>query len=420
MLLTAARARAAVSFCVRGSIPRALLRHWRRSSVAGQMRATRVTVDLDQLRHNFRVVRRLVAPASVLAVVKANAYGHGLVECAEIFRQEGAAMLGVAFVEEAIQLRQAGNPLPILVLTPPQAEEAALFCAFGVHALASSREVMEQFAAEARRRGAVVPVHIMVDTGMHREGIAPHQVLDFARWLFEQEGLQPVGIATHFATADEADPAFLWEQLRQFRAVLEQLEAAGMHFPFVHAANSAALVRFPESRFTLVRPGIVLYGYQPWQGGERLPVHPALQWRSRVVEVRRIAAGESVSYHRLYRAQRDTTIATVPVGYADGYTRRLSGRAECLIGGRRFPIVGAICMDELLVDVGDAPVQPGEEVVLLGQQGQESIWAEELACWAESIPYEVLTAIGSRVPRVYCQEEQADAAQLVHGAVAGV
>ncbi|MCS7177552.1 MAG: alanine racemase [Candidatus Kapabacteria bacterium] len=384
------------------------------------MRATVVVVDTEQLRENFRQVRQRVAPARVLAIVKANAYGHGLVECAEIFRQEGAAMLGVAYVQEGIQLRQAGNPLPILVLTPPQEDEAALYCRFRLQALACSMSVVERIAAAARQQGVRVGVHVAVDTGMRREGIEPSAALEFLQRLSALEGIEVLGLCTHFATADEPDPSFFWEQWRQFREVVQQVEAAGYQIPYIHAANSAAALRFPEARWTMVRPGIALYGYQPWDIGGRLPLRPALRWKSRVVAVRRIAPGDGVSYHRLYRAQRSTTIVTVPVGYADGYRYGLTSRAECLIHGKRFPVVGAVCMDEVMVDVGDEPVAIGEEVVLIGEQGGEAIWADEMACWLRSIPYEVLVGISPRVPRLYTTAESAHGQPHLQSSVAGV
>jgi len=382
------------------------------------MRATVVEVDIEQLRANFRSVRKHVEPAAVLAIVKANAYGHGLVECAEVFRQEGAAMLGVAYAEEGIQLRQAGNPLPIVVLTPPQPEEAALYCRFGLQPLACSLPVMERFAAEARRQGVRLQVHVALDTGMHREGIEPAAAVEFVQRLTELEGLEVVGISTHFATADEPDSSFLWHQWHLFRETVQRLEEAGYRIPWVHAANSAAAVRFPEVRGTMVRIGIALYGYQPWVGGEKLEVRPALQWKSCVVAVRRLRAHEAVSYHRLYRTSRETTIVTVPVGYADGYRYGLTGRGECLIRGKRFPVVGAVCMDAIMVDVGDEPVEIGEEVVLLGQQGGESLWADEMSCWLDSIPYEVLTGISPRVPRLYRLGHEEDAVEHVQGSLA--
>ncbi len=369
------------------------------------MRATVAVVDTEQLRQNFRIVQEYVAGRAILAVVKANAYGHGLIECAEIFRQEGAAMLGVAYVQEGIQLRQAGNPAPILVLTPPQPEEAALYCQFELQAVACSLSVMEHFAAEARRRGVRIRIHLAVDTGMHREGIEPAAVEGFLERLRELEGLELVGLWTHFASADEPDASFLWTQWRQFQEVVQRVRRAGFSVPYIHAANSAALVRFPETWATLVRPGIVLYGYQPWEG-ERLPVRPALQVKSRVVDCRRLRPGDGVSYHRFYVAERETTVVTVPIGYADGYRYSLGGRAVCLIHGKRFPVVGAVCMDEIVVDVGDEPVQIGDEVVLLGEQGAEAIWADELACWMRSIPYEVLSGLSIRVPRLYVGTEQ--------------
>ncbi len=383
------------------------------------MRATVAVVDVEQLRQNFRAVQRYVEPRAILAIVKANAYGHGLIECAEIFRQEGATMLGVAFVQEGIQLRQAGNPLPILVLTPPQAEEVELYVQFELQALACSLPVMERLAAAARRKRKSVPVHIAVDTGMHREGIEPPLVVEFLDRLSKLEGLEVVGLCTHFATADEPDPSFLWEQWRQFREVVQRVSKGGYRIPYIHAANSAALVRFPETWGTMVRPGLLLYGYQPW-GGERLSVKPVLQLKSRIIEYRRLRPGEWVSYHRLYRVERETTIVTVPIGYADGYRYTLTGRAECLIHGRRFPVVGAVCMDKIMVDVGDEPVQVGDEVVLLGSQGEGAIWAEELACWMRSIPYEVLSGISTSVPRVYQHGHPYDADESLQSALARV
>lgn len=371
------------------------------------MRATIAVIDTEQLRHNFRIVREHVAGRAILAIVKANAYGHGLVECAEIFRQEGATMLGVAYVQEGIQLRQAGNPLPILVLTPPQPEEASLYCQFELQAVACSLPVMEHFAAEARRQGVRLGVHVAVDTGMHREGVPPAELEGFLARLREFDSLELLGLWTHFASADEPDPSFLWTQWRQFREVVQRAQQAGYSIPYLHAANSAALVRFPETWATMVRPGIVLYGYQPW-AGERLPVRPVLQLKSRVVDCRRLQPGDGVSYHRLYVAERQTTVVTVPIGYADGYRYSLSGRALCLIHGKRFPVVGAVCMDEIMVDVGDEPVQIGDEVVLLGEQGQETIWADELACWMRSIPYEVLSGLSRRVPRLYLSTDHTD------------
>ncbi|MDW8225060.1 MAG: alanine racemase [Bacteroidota bacterium] len=384
------------------------------------MRATIAVVDIDRLRANFRLVRRHAEPAEVLAVVKAEAYGHGLVECAEIFRQEGAAMLGVAYVQEGIQLRQAGNPLPIVVLTPPQPDEAHLYARFQLQPLACSLPVMETIAWEARRHGVRLEVHVAVDTGMRREGIEPAFALEFLQRLSELEGLQIVGLCTHFATADEPDPSFFWEQWRRFRETVQQVETAGYRIPYVHAANSAAMMRFFEARWTMVRPGIALYGYQPWDGGPRLPVQPVLQLKSRIVDIRYVRPGEGVGYHRLYRAQQETTIVTVPIGYGDGYRYGLTGRAECLIRGRRFPVVGSVCMDEIMVDVGHEPVELGEEVVLLGEQGGEAIWADEIACWLRTIPYEVLAGLSSRIPRLYVYGQDADVRHQLQGSLTGI
>lgn len=360
-------------------------------------RPTVVEVDLEAIRHN---VRRLKPPgAELLAVVKADGYGHGAAAVARAALEAGASRLGVALVEEGIALREAGISAPILVLSeaPPGAEDELV-----AHDLTPSvytPEAVRALGAAARRAGRRLPVHVKLDTGMHRVGLwPPERAVELCRAVLEED-LELEGLFTHFASA-ESDPATTRAQLERFLAAVAAVRAAGMSPRLVHAANSAATILHPEAHLDLVRPGAAIYGIAAGPGlAEGL--RPAMTLRSRVSFVKRLEAGERVSYGHRYRLERPGWVATVPVGYADGYPRALSNRAEVLIGGRRHRVAGSVTMDQLLVDCGDHAVAPGDEVVLLGAQGEERITAEELAERAGTIGYEIVTAISERVPREY-------------------
>ncbi|MBU3699793.1 MAG: alanine racemase [Candidatus Kapabacteria bacterium] len=377
------------------------------------MRSTVAVIDLDALEWNVGRVRARAAGRAVLGMVKANAYGHGMIEIARVLDELGLEVLGTAFVDEAIALRRAGITRPILVLTPVEAHEIESVVELGLITVACDIDQVRALSAVAQQRGARASVHLYVDTGMLREGFRPHEALDASRILRQLPGISLDGLCTHFATADEPDSSFLREQLSTFEQTHRQLVDDGCSFVWVHAANTGAVWQSTDTHFTLVRPGISIYGYDHALGDE-MTLRPVMSIRSRVVSLRRAWPGDTVSYGRRHMVSNETTIVTVPIGYGDGYLRGLSGRAECLIGGRRYPVVGSVCMDELMVDVADAPVAIGQEVVLLGRQaGQgdrfESIDAVELAGWAGTIPYEITTAVSQRVPRIYI-------GRLAHGA----
>jgi alanine racemase len=250
-----------------------------------------------------------------------------------------------------------------------------------------------------------VELHVYVDTGMHRDGVGSHEVLDVLEELSTLKGLHIAGICTHLATSDVASDAYIAEQLDRFHTVLSRCERRGVTFAHIHAANTGAIWQAPESLFTLVRPGLSLYGYANPADSE-VHLRPVMSITSRILSVRRLWPGETVSYGRRYMTTSETTIATVPIGYGDGYLRSLTGKAQCLIGGKHYPVVGTVCMDEVMVDVGNAPVHVGDEVVLLGIQANhegmlQSIDATDLAQWAGTIPYEITTAMSARVPRVF-------------------
>lgn len=360
-------------------------------------------VDLGAVAHNIALLVERVAPAQVCAVVKANGYGHGSVPVARAALAAGASWLAVALVDEGVELRASGIDAPVLVLSEPRPEEMARVVAEGLTAAVYTFEGITSLAEQARVAGVVAPVHLKVNTGMNRVGAQPGEVLALARAVDADPALRLDALWTHCAVADEPDHPFTVEQLDRFGAAVAELDGAGLRPPFLHAANSAAALAHPEARFDLVRAGIAVYGIDPSPALAGVAaLHPALSLHACVTHVKRVAAGERVSYGLRHEFGRDTTVATVPLGYADGVPRRLSGvGGEVLVGGRRRPIVGVITMDQLMVDCGDDAVAVGDEVVLIGRQGDEAVTANEWGDRLGTIGYEVVCGIGPRVPRVY-------------------
>jgi alanine racemase len=342
-------------------------------------------------------VEALTPPdASLMAIVKADAYGHGAVAVAGAALQAGAAWLGVALVEEGLALRAGGIEAPVLVLSelPPGSEAVAL--AHRLTPTVYTDEAVDRVSSAAR---GPVEVHVKIDTGMHRAGIWPPEsaVRFVSRAL--AAGVRVEALWTHFARSEE-DEATTKDQLDRFLSAADAVRAEGVSPRYLHAANTGAVLRHPEAHLDLVRPGIGLFGIAPAPGvGEDAGLRPALTWRSTVSLARRLHAGERLSYGHRYELDRDAWVATVPVGYADGYPRAASSRADVLIRGRRCRVAGSVTMDHLVVDCGDLAVEAGDEVVLLGAQGSDDVTAWELAAHADTIAYEVLARIGERVPR---------------------
>ncbi len=365
---------------------------------------TYATVNLTALAHNLSCIKRYLSPGcEVMAIVKANAYGHGAVETAQALNRQGIERFAVASLDEGIALRQAGLSASIVVLGALFEEQVSDLVAHRLTPVVSDGRILPTLAKAARSHPTSYPIHLKVETGMGRLGFSPEDLLSFLDDPILRSPFQVEGMMTHLADADGADSDFTERQLGAFRAMLEQIRQRGLSIPLVHTANSAAIVRFPDAHFSLVRPGIMLYGYHTLPATIPAPdLTPVLSLRTTIVQLRTIPRGRTVSYNGTFVAQRPTRIAVLPIGYADGYSRRLSHRGSVLIQGRRAPIVGLVCMDMIMVDVTDlAPVQVGEAVTLIGQQGQESIWVDEVADWIGTIPYEVLCGIGSRVPRLY-------------------
>jgi alanine racemase len=370
-------------------------------------RPTVAEVSLGALRANCRRVGELVGPrVAVMAVVKADAYGHGATAAARAFLDAGAAALGVSTVAEGAELRRAGLQAPVVVLGGhfPGEEEVTVTheLAVGVWSLGAVRGL----AAAARAAGRVVAVHVKIDTGMTRLGLDLADVPAFGAALRQVAGVQVAGVYSHFASADAVDTAAARAQTARFRAGVEALAAAGIRPDLVHLANSAAVLSAADAHFTMVRPGIMLYGYAPAPHlAARAAVHPAMRLRTAVAQTRRVPAGTPVGYGGTFVTARPSTIAVLPIGYADGYHRLASNRAQVLVRGGRVPVAGRVCMDHTMVDVTDTgEVAAGEPVVIFGAQGEAAIDAYEVAGWTDTIAYEVLTSIGKRVPRRYVEE----------------
>lgn len=367
------------------------------------MRAARAEVDLAAIAHNVSTLSALVAPAELCAVVKADGYGHGSIAVGQAALEAGATWLGVALVEEGAVLRKAGVEAPILLLSQPRPSDVSAAVRYGLHLSAYTAAGVEAVASAARAQGVVAPVHLKVNTGMNRVGAEIGDIPTLAKDIARRPELELAALWTHCAVADEPDNPFTEVQLDRFDEVAAELEAAGLVPRLRHAANTAAAIDRPRSRYDLVRSGIGIYGISPAPALDgRVDLHPALSLRAEVSMVKRVAAGERISYGLRHRFARDTVVATVPIGYADGVPRRLSlVGGEVLVGGRRRPIVGVVTMDQLMVDCGDDSIAVGDEVVLLGRQGDDVITAVEWAEPLDTIAYEIVCGIGPRVPRSY-------------------
>src|SRR5262245_17331603 len=366
-----------------------------------RLRPTYAVVRLSRLRDNLTAIKRHVGRAQVMAVLKANAYGHGLASVARALAPLADAF-GVALVEEGIALRRLGLENPILVFGGTWTRQIPLFLehrlTLTVPSLARLRDVEEAATA----RGFKARVHLKVDTGMERIGVHYYSAEGLLEAAARSPHVEVEGIYSHFANADSDDLADARRQLERFSEVLRFYERRSLPVPVRHMSNSAAILGLPESHMDLVRPGILLYGVYPFAGAPRsVEVRPALSWKSRVVFFKVVQAGNPVSYGSTWSSDHPVRMVTVPVGYGDGYFRRLSGRAEVLLRGHRYSQVGRICMDQMMVNIEDGTGYNGDEVVLVGEQDGNEVTVEELAERAGTIPYEVLTAISERVPRVY-------------------
>jgi len=372
-------------------------------------RPTWVEISLDALRSNLTRIRdALPSRVQMMAVVKADAYGHGALEITKEAMNCGAVYAGVAFLDEALELRRSGVTSPILVLGYTPSEGLPLAIEYDITLNVFSDEVLSAIADlrhDEKYSDKRVKIHIKVDTGMGRIGLNDQaEAIAFIERALATPNAEVEGVFTHYATADEADKAYMQEQYRKFSGVVEHFRDQGIEFPYVHAGNSAAAIDAPDMTYNMVRLGIIMYGMYPSAEVEksRIALTPVLSLKTRIVQLKTLPPGSGISYNLIYHTTGEERIATLPIGYADGYTRLLNKKAEALVGGKRVPVVGTICMDQCMIRVDDAPdAQVDDEVVMIGTQGSERITAEELASKLGTINYEITCMLSHRVPRVY-------------------
>lgn len=360
-----------------------------------------VEIDLGALAHNFGQVRKLVDPAAILAVVKSDAYGHGMVQVARQLEILGVDWLGVSTCREALELRQQGIKSPILVLLGVEPGEFSTVIRHHLTPVLFREDIARGLGAAARQRGAEVAVHIKIDTGMSRLGVPHERARKFFAMISSVQGLRVEGLLSHFAAADEYDKSFSAVQLERFQRTLEVAREVGLPFRYAHMANSAGIIDLPEAYLQLVRPGLMLYGALPSRELHRpVSLKPVMSLKTRILQLREVSAQSPIGYGCTHYTSRPSRIATLPVGYDDGYSRLLSNRGEVLVGGRRALVVGRISMCLTTVDVTDIPeVEVDDEVVLLGAQGEERITADEIAAKIGTIAYEVFCNLGGNRPK---------------------
>ena len=364
-------------------------------------RPTWAEVNLKNLAHNFRQVKKILSPSTkVMVTVKADAYGHGLIPVADTLQRLGVDYFGVASIDEGIALRKAKINSSILVLGMILKEDIEPLFRFAITPMVCTLELAKALNARARVLNRVIKVHVKVDTGMGRVGALPADALTLIGALRKLKNIEIEGLFTHFAFAD-LDKNFTHYQIRLFNELADSLKKSGFSIPFIHAANSIGVINYAHSHFTMVRPGLVIYGLYPKSEGINLKLKPLLSLKTRIVFTKRLPKGCGISYGHIYLTPRETTIVTLPIGYGDGYPRNLANKAPVLIHGKRFKVCGQVCMDQIMVDVGNAKVRVGDEAVLIGRQGTHTITTEELAGLSGTIPYEIVCGLGSRIPRVY-------------------
>ena len=369
------------------------------------MRSTIAEIHLRNLHSNLKNIRKKIGKHPlIMAVVKANAYGHGAIGVTKsIIENKTAQYFGVAIVEEGIELRKNFREIPIHVFTAPNPDQFSLYVEYNLEPTICTIESARKLNSAAKSAGKIVPVHIKVDTGMGRIGIAADEAISFVQSVKKFSHIDIKGIFTHFATSDEKDLTFANEQLSKFRAIVTQLELLGIHIPLVHCANSGAILQMPDSYFDMVRAGIMMYGYTPsLETKKTVHIQPVMSLKAKVGFIKIVEKNTSISYSRRYFTRAKTKIVSVAIGYADGFSRKLTNNAFALIHGKKYPIVGTVCMDQIMIDVGlNANIKIGDEVVLMGKSGKQNIDGWDLSKALSTIPYEICCAISARVPRKY-------------------
>ncbi len=369
-------------------------------------------INLDHIAHNVREIRRLVGKRTeIMAVVKADAYGHGVLETVSTMVENGITRLAVSMLDEAIQLRKIGIELPILVLSHTSAQRADELIRYHITQTVYSHEMAKALSEEAQRQGTKLPIHIKIDTGMTRVGFLPgYSAVKDVVEIQKLPGIIVEGIFTHFATADEKDRNYTLHQIELFESIISELNRIGILIPIRHVSNSAAILQYPELTLDMVRAGVILYGIYPSDEVDRtvIDLKPAMILKANITHIKWVEEGTPISYGRKFMTTRRSRIATIPIGYADGYSRLLTGKSRVLVNGQYAPVVGSICMDQCMIDITDiiGEINVGSEVVLIGSQGEREITVDEIAGLIGTIPYEIVCIIGKRIPRVYFKDGQ--------------
>ncbi len=366
------------------------------------IRPTRVEVDLNAIKENYQKIKEHVGSCKIMPILKANAYGHGLLRIAQLFEELNADYLGVAVVEEGILLREKGINIPILVLGGVWGNQVPLFLKHNLAITASSINKLNQIDDTAEQMKVKAKVHLKIDTGMERIGVHYYNAEKFLDSAYNCENIKVEGIYSHFANSDASELTYAKLQLERFKEVLSFFENRSIETPLRHISNSGAILQLPEANFDMVRPGIMLFGVYPTEEvNKTVEIKPALTWKSLVVYFKVIKPNHPVGYDSTFTTDHNIRAVTVPVGYGDGYLRSMSHKAEVLIRGKKYPVIGTISMDMIVVNINEDEAFNSDEVILLGSDGKNSITCEELADWAGTNPYEILTNINTRVPRVY-------------------
>lgn len=366
-------------------------------------------ISLDNLIHNLREIKKLLKPGTeYISVVKADGYGHGALEVAKACMEEGIRHFAVAMLDEALELRKDGIDGSILILGYTPITEVDKIVSNDISQVCFGYDLAQRMSLTAARLGKIAKIHIAVDTGMGRIGLSPDaESADLCLRISKLPCLEIEGVFTHFSSADEADKGYTYMQSQRFSDFLGMLAARGVKFKYAHAGNSAAIIDLPEVQMNAVRPGIIQYGLYPSEDvlKSRIDLRPVMSIKAKVIHVKDVESGTPISYGRKFITQRKSRIATLPVGYADGYTRMLNGKAKVIVNGAIAPVVGSICMDQCMIDVTDCgTVRPGDEVILMGSDGGLNISADTIASWIGTINYEVVCMFSKRVPRVYLKD----------------
>lgn len=365
-------------------------------------------VDLDKLAHNMREIRRVTKSENIIAVVKADAYGHGAIDVAPVLLENGANRLAVAVISEAVELRRSGIECPIMILgfTPPNLIDNLL--KYNIEQAVYSYEFARELSKMAQKKNKMAKIHIVVDTGMGRIGYLPNE--DSVEEVYNISKLPNIiieGMFCHFSAADEKDKAYTYDQVKKYNEFYEKLKEKKVNINIRHMANSAAIIDLPETHYEAVRPGIIIYGYYPSAevSVDKIDLKPVMTLKTNIVHIKTLPPGEYVSYGRKFKTERESVIATLPVGYADGYTRLLFQKGKVILRGSFAPVVGRICMDQCMIDVTDiSGVIVGDEVILIGEDGKNKFTADTVAELIGTINYEIVCMVGKRVPRVYIKE----------------